>query len=305
MAKSTIHLGIEAGESALKFALLDVKAKKVLRTEVVHLEKSPLSSSAYFENAVNEWMSAHSLPKPACINVALPAYRGTIRDVTLPADADDVHDYLRWELCAALGVSSPDDFYFDYELQPDSRKPVRAVVAAFRRSMLDVFRGIHKKDLQPAVVEPDLFSLLNLYEMADGLASELRCVIKADRAGILAAWGNDSGIVALRWCATTGLGVDPDSEIFPRMAESLAQSIADSGSSYKDAFKTIRICGELSTETGFTDVLAQQLKTQGFELSLWDSFLKLSLNAEGNFPRNVLHCCGAIGVALRAAGDRK
>lgn len=303
MAKTQLNLGIETGDASLKLALFDTKAKKVLRTDVVMLSSHPLDDVAVYEVALSEWLRQNGSPKLESISLALPAGSGVIRDVRIPPDADDADAYIRWELSTVLSTSL-DGYYLDYELFPDRKKPLGAVVAAYRRNWIDSLRtGLRKKELMPTVVEPDVFSLFNLLEMGEGMGSDIHCVVKADRAGILVAWGNTRGPSTVRWCPTGALGIDPDSVVYPLLADALVQVLGDGFSIHNGAKPEVRLCGELSVESGFYEALRSAC--QNYELVLWDSFLKIPLAADGNFPRTVLLCTGAIGAALRSAGDRK
>jgi len=163
--------------------------------------------------------------------------------------------------------------------------------------------GIHKKELVPSIIEPELFSLLNLLEVAEGDDSAIQCVLKADRCGILVVWGSGQGPATVRWCPPGALGVDPDSDVYPRLADTLAQILSEGFEQNKGIQPLVRVCGELAVEPRFFEALAAQAPSMQF--MLWDSFLKLSLSAEGNVPRSVLQCVGAIGAALRSGGDRK
>lgn len=303
MAKAQLKLGIETGDASLKIALFDSKAKKVLRTDVVTLPGFPLDTPAVYENALSEWLQQNNVGKVESVSLAIPASRGVIRYVRIPSDVDNVEEYIRWEFSTVINTPV-DGYYLDYELFPDRKKPLSATVAAFRRRWIDTLRdNLHKKDLKPGVVEPELFSLFNLLEVAEGTGESMQCVVKADRKGILAAWGNSHGPSVVRWCSTGALGVDPDADVYPQLADSLAQILRDGFAEHGEAKSMARVCGELSVESGFFDALVA--KSQGIELVLWDSFLKLPLAADGNYPRTVLLCTGAIGAALRSAGDRK
>ncbi len=303
MAKAQITLGIEAGDSSLKLALLDTKARKLLRVDVLPLQAPALSEVARLENTLSSWLSEHGSPKLSGVCMALPAIHGVLRDLRLPPDADDVDAYIRWELSSALDTSL-DLYYLDYELLPDRKKPTNALVCAYRRAPLDALReGLHRKDLSPSVVEPDLFSLFNLLEVGEGMDAEMRCVVKADRAGIMVAWGNVHGPATVRWVSTGLLGVDPDSSVYPMLAENLSQVLADGFALHHGMESVVRLCGELSVEGGFLEAL--HAKASGLEFLPWDTFLKISLDAEGCPSHTVEQCAAAIGCALRSAGDRK
>lgn len=301
MAKTQLNLGIETSETGLKLALFDSKAKKVLRTDVVAMSQNPLHSVTEFEDALWAWLLQQGSPTLASISVSLPSIHGAIRDIRIPTDTNQPEEYIHWELASSL--STPiDNYYYGADFYPDAKKPQGALVAAFRRAYIDALRSFSNKKLTPTLVEPDIFALLNLLEYSENTDEGMHCVVKADQNGIMAFWGNGHSLGAVRWTSTMGLGVDPDSVMYPKLVENTYRMLMEGFGSPLEGKPQVRLCGELAAQPLFIDLLYQ--KAQEFELMLWDSFLKISLVAEGNTPNSVLNCTGAIGVAVHG-GNRK
>ena len=99
------------------------------------------------------------------------------------------------------------------------------------------------------------------------------------------------GPATVRWVSTGLLGVDPDSSVYPMLAENLSQVLADGFALHHGMESVVRLCGELSVEGGFLEAL--HAKASGLEFLPWDTFLKISLDAEGCPSHTVEQCAAA------------
>jgi hypothetical protein len=282
MANASSHLGIELTGTSLRLALVEPKSKKLLRTAVLPLAAS--TAEAY-DAALSGWLEkeAAALPHFETLTVALPAARGVVRLTEIPAETDSPSEFVEWELGEALDAPL-DAYYHDEIFVPNAKKPVRAVVVAFRKEAVDMLRGeeLRQKGLRPQAVEPDIFSLLNLLEVAEGEDS-LSCIVKAEKSGTLVLWGDSkNGPKALR----VVLPQDASAKVIAKL---LTEGLAPNK-------KRVFLTGEKFCDGNFLEELNE--RARGLDLIPWNSFKKLTLATDAGNPQVLLQCSSAIGAAF-------
>lgn len=101
------------------------------------------------------------------ICVSLPAEFAIVKVFEADPLEDDYGEFLSWELSQQI-VGSIEDYVFDYERLniPGEGESNKFFVTAYRKSDVDkVSKLLKSKKQHPVVVEPDAFSLINIYDM--------------------------------------------------------------------------------------------------------------------------------------------
>lgn len=302
-----ITLGIEVGDSSLKLALHDRSQKKILRTGVVPTASHPLREVELLERTIVEWLEPFPQVNANAITLSIPARLGIVRLVDIPADIKEIREYVEWEFETCINAQRS-EFWMDFHVVPGRSKGSRvAVVGGVRKIWLETLRkGFVRRDLIPAVVELDAFSLMNLLEQGSGVKKGLVCAIKVDTTGVIIAWGQSGVLHALRWVSVSALSTMSRLEAFDALAKDMTkelhQGFAQLGVE-QAAGQIVYLCGDLSIENDFVSALRKS--SPDFLYHLLDSFPALKLDPQLAPEAMAPLCATAIGASFRYREDRK
>lgn len=303
MQDTKLHLGIEVGDVLLKVALFDPMEKKVLKTAVLDTGTSPLDDVPTFENTLQGWLAGKDGVDLESVSVCVSSFRSLVREVFVPPEAAATMDnYLRWYL--GLNVDAEENaYYFDSQiLSGDAKAGYNVLLIAMRRAWVDAVRkGFRNKAIAPKIMEVDALSLLNLMEMGYGFISDMRCIIKADVAGVLLMWIANKDIRAIRCCSTLEIVGKARETAYAQLAKSINEQIMLASETNGVAASEYLLCGELASDVLFVESLRSCLSEQ--PLKLMDSFTNIRLPVAEEDASHVLSCAGAIGVALRGGKE--
>jgi len=284
-----ICLGVEINQDGLKIALVEPDHRNVLKIDAVPASGDSMNDASIYSSVVATWARSNSLPKISSIAVSFPAQSGIIRLVDIPKETDQPFNYVEWEFASAIN-SSPKDYKLDAAYYPNKKKPVRAIVTALRKEIVDSFcsKEVEKSGFRPNCLIADVCALLNLMECSDNLDSHPKCILKADEKFGVAFWGNEAGPLAIR--------------LFPKefLAPNIIIDTLDKGyKGFSKAKRSVKFCGELSANAKYVQELADvatNLK-EAIEIDVWKSLPKFSMEKEVD-PSKLSKCLGAIGATL-------
>lgn len=310
MKKPQFSLGVEVGESFFRLALLETNSSHVLALEHFDVSAYPLRDTGQLEEKLAEWVQRVPEP-PHSITFTVSAGQSQMRRVILPAEVDDVREYLRWEFSTSLS-SSPDEYIFDFHLERPAGKGSRqALVVGLRRAWIDsLVSGFHRKGLLPTQIELDAFSLANLLEQENnGPISDGTAVVKAEREGILLYLFKDGLPESLRWISTlnvrSAFGGPSQAHVMAILAKEVQGVLSGAAFCIGQPVGTPRkvyLCGSLSLFKNFVQTLQA---IEGVDLEIWQNFRKFTLDAAGTSTVHLARCAAALGAALRREGDKK
>jgi hypothetical protein len=302
MSDMKLQLGIEAGDAALKLSLFDPQAKKVLKTSYLPTETSPLDDIYTFETTLQSWLQENDLESIKSIALTVSVFRGLVRQVYIPPEASSsIRDYLSWTLSLMTNID-PDVYYFDYHtLNGDASLGYTVLLIAVRRVWVDAVRkGFRSKKIAPTIFELDVVSLYNLLEYDGALEKGTECLIKADFSGVTIMWMAKDDLKALRCVSTLELVDKSKEEAYLLLSKQVLEQLQLADEENGVSVKRIRLCGELTNDITFVNILREQLN--GYTLTLLDSFANIRLPVDDESTACVLNCVGAIGASLRSAG---
>lgn len=101
------------------------------------------------------------------VAVSLPAEFAIINIFEADLDEENYDEFLNWELSQHI-VGDVEDYAFDYERIniPGENDSNKFFLTAYRKDSVDIVSRLLKgKKQHPVVVEPDAFSLINIFEM--------------------------------------------------------------------------------------------------------------------------------------------
>src|SRR5690554_817114 len=303
MSDMKLQLGIEIGDAALKLALFDPEAKKVLNTAYLATEVSPLDDIYTFESVLQAWLDQHGYDSVDTITLTLSVFRGVFRQIYIPPEASsNIKEYLTWKLNLLTGLK-PDTFYFDYHvLRGDKIVGFTVVLIAVRRVWVDAVRkGFRSKKISPQIFELDVVSIFNLLKQ-DGvfIEDEVQAVIKVDVAGVVLMFFSQDDIKAIRSVSTLELVGKSKDDAFNLLSQRILEQVNLAASENGAHVKTLTLCGELLNDPSFFEIFKS--KFDSYELKLLDFFNNIRLPVDEESVSSILSCVGAIGASLRSSG---
>ena len=293
MAAQNVCLGVEISQEDLKIALVDPGRKHVIKVDVVPTSGNPIGDASIYASVLGSWARSNLLPQINAVAVAFPVCKGIVRLVAIPKEMESgFYDYVNWEFAHATDLK-PGDYQIDAAFYPSQKKPERVVVTAMNKKLVESLNSaeLEKSGFTPSCLIADICALLNLLELSEGLGSQPKCILKADKKFTVAFWGNETGPLTIR--------------LLPGdcVSSSAIADILNSG--FKElpkAKRIVKLCGELSAGAEFTVELMRVLKEQkeSIEVQSWKSLSKFSLEKVGDFSK-LSQCLGAIGATLSCA----
>lgn len=299
MDDTKLQLGIEAGEVLLKVALYDPHEKKVVKTAILDMETNPLDDVASFEATLQAWLSANGDALVESVTLTVPSFRSIVRELFVPPEAGNVREYVEWYL-GTLVNTNVNEYVLDFaELRGSAELGRTVLMIALRKSWVNSIRkGFRNQRIAPKILETDALSVMNLLEAGCGLDSEVKCVVKADVAGVMLLWAAKDDLKAIRCVSTFDLAGKAREEAYSELAENIrcqVESVADLNGISVDTYS---LCGELATDILFVECLKKSLGNS--HLLPLDSFADIRLPVEEESALHVLSCVGAIGASLRS-----
>ncbi len=97
---------------------------------------------------------------------SMPSEYALIKPVMLDADEQDIAGTIQWELGQQV-IGTLDEYVFDYEeIRGAPDEPVKKFLAvAYRRELVNRMAGLVRSvNLKPAIVDLDIFGLVNVFE---------------------------------------------------------------------------------------------------------------------------------------------
>jgi hypothetical protein len=285
-----ICLGVEICQDNLKIALVEPERKNIIKIDAVPTSGNPVNDASIYASVLGSWMRSSSLlAKVNSVAVAFPSYNVIMRLVTIPKETVNANEYVNWEFASAIN-SQASDYQLDISFYPNEKKPVRSIVTAIRKKVIESFRSAKLGDsgFKPNHLIADTCALLNLLEYTEGLSSQPKCVLKADEKFVTACWGNTTGPLGVRLL--------PKDCISPYSVAGILESGYEE---FPKTKKKVKFCGELSAKASFTSELIKEAHNLNVPLQIqpWNSLSKFSLE-KGADSSKLPQCMGAIGATL-------
>lgn len=300
MSDKKLYMGVEVGDASLKVAVFDAEERRVLKTAILETETSPLDDVFAFESVLEGWMEFSKIEAVEAVSVTVPAFRSIVRQVFVPPEASkNLDEYLHWYVSLITNAEAG-SYIVDYQVLGGSDSlGLTVMLIAVRQQWVDNMRkGFRNKALTPKSLDVDVLSVMNLMDFAENM-TELECVVKADYAGVTLLWITKDNLQALRCVSTLALVNKTKEEAYQILVDGIAEQIKiaqDENASI--VTKQLNLCGEMSGDPMFMELLRQKLPE--CQLSLLDSFSNIRLPVEAEDAAAVLSCTGAIGAALYA-----
>ena len=300
MSDTHLHLGLDAGELSLKAVLYDAKEKSVVRVGVLDVPVPPLNDITTFESALQTWLSENSITEWDSVSLTVSSFRAIVRQLFVPPETPDMTEYLSWYLSTVIN-DSPKNYLMDFQIISGNKESGWTVMfIALREEWVNgVRKGFRNKKLSPQIMNVDVASFMNLVELGDEDPSKLRCIIKADIAGVSIMWISKNNLRVLRGVSTLELVGRAQADAYKILSEGIAQQIELAQSENSVNTEKVLICGDISTDPLFMKILTSRLPELQFELL--SSFPKIQVAASEEETALLPLCMGALGVAVQAA----
>lgn len=304
MSDTHLHLGLDAGELSLKAVLYDAKNKSVVRVGVLDVPVPPLNDISTFETALQTWLNDNSITEWNSVSLTVSSFRAHVRQLFVPPETPDIGEYLSWYLSTII-TDSPKHYLMDYEIIGGSKESGRNVLfVALREEWVNgVRKGFRNKKLSPQIMNVDTAAMLNLVEVGDNSPGKLRCIVKADIAGVSLMWLSKNNIRVLRGVSTLELVGREQADAYKILSAGIVEQIELSKSENNVNTETIYICGDISTDPMFIDILKEKLPD--VQVELLSAFPKISVTASEEEATMLPLCLGALGAAVQAAEVKK
>lgn len=300
MSDTKLHLGLEAGELSLKVVLFDAENKAIVKAASLDMPVPPLNDIATLETTLQGWLTENSIEEVASISLAASSFRAVVKQIVVPPEVKEIHDYLVWYLSTLIN-EAPKHYFLDYQvLSEDKEIGTTVLFIALRNEWVDAARkGFRNKKLAPQLMIVDVVSMMNLAEVASETPDGLRCVVKADIAGVSLMWISKDNLRCLRGVSTIDLVGRDQIEAYQILSlgiqEQLNKVKEDCGIETPKFF----LCGDVSTDATFSAILRAVLKDT--EIVLMDSLPYIKLPADADQAALLPLCVGALGAAVQAA----
>jgi predicted butyrate kinase (DUF1464 family) len=145
----------------------------------------------------------------------------------------------------------------------------------------------------------DATALLNLIEVGDDQPTKLRCILKADIAGVSLMWLSKNHLRVLRGVSTLELVGREQEDAYKILSEGIVKQIELAKTENSVNTETIFVCGDISTDALFMDILKAKLPET--QVELLSSFPKIKVSADEAEEALLPLCVGALGAAVQAA----
>ncbi len=300
MSDKKLHLGLGAGDLSLKVVLYDAEEKAVVRAASLDLPAPALNDIATTETVLQGWLSEAGIEDLASVSLTTSSFRSIVKQVVVPNEVPDIREYLTWYLSTL--VNDPVRRYFlDFQvLSEDKDIGTTVLFVALRNEWVDAARkGFRNRKLAPQLMNVDVVSVMNLVEAGLEKPTELRCVVKADIAGVSIMWFQKDNLRCLRGVSTIELVGRDQMDAYQILSYGIAEEISKVKDSLKIDTPKVLLCGDVSTDTLFVDVLKARLPET--EISLMDSFANIKLPENEAEAALMPLCVSALGVAVQAA----
>ncbi|MBQ2560545.1 MAG: hypothetical protein II565_08180 [Fibrobacter sp.] len=297
MSETKLYIGIEVGDTAMKVALVDSSAKKVLKAAVLPTECNPIYDIFLFESTLQQWVDDNHIENVEAVSVTMPATMSIIRKVYIPPEAvSDKEQYLNWYLELFTNAGSNAYIVDSMTLSGDDSLGYNELVMAVRKEWVDALRkGFRSRMLSPKSMEVDVLSLMNVMDVGEKIKDAV-CVVKADFSGVTLAWMRRDELLALRCVSTLSMVGKTEDVAYPILANEIVEqmSLVKSENSI-NGVTDVRLCGEMASNEQFANILMDKLGE--YNVSLLTSLSQLPSDESVN-PIDMICCVGAVGAAL-------
>lgn len=302
MSDTPLHLGLDAGELSLKAVLYDASEKSILHAASLELPVPALSDIPTFEQVLGNWLTEVGVTEPASVSLTVSSFRAIVRQIFVPAEVPDIKEYLDWYLSTI--VNDDNRYFIDFQKLAGSEEDGWTVLfIALRKDYVEAVRkGFRSKKLVPQLMNVDVISLLNLLEVVSKNPSELRCVVKADIAGVSLMWISKENLRLLRGVSTLDLVGRDSVTAYKILANSIAKQIEEAAMEHGVKTDSVNICGDVSTDPEFLAVLRNKLP--GIEVSPLLQFEQFKNPEDESEAALIPLCIGALGVAVQAGEEK-
>ena len=297
MSDTKLYLGIEVGDTAMKVALVDSSAKKVLKAAVLPTECNPIYDIFLFESTLQQWVDENEIKNIEAISVTMPATMSIIRKVYIPPEAvANKEQYLNWYLELFTNADAAAYIVDSKTLSGDDTLGYNDLVMAVRKEWVDALRkGFRSRMLSPKSMEVDVLSLMNVMDVGEKIKDAV-CIVKADFSGVTIVWMRRDELLALRCVSTLSMVGKTEDVAYPILANEIVEQIglAQSENSVKGV-TDVRLCGEMASNEQFANILMEKLGD--YNVSLITELSQLPSDESIN-PIDMICCVGAVGAAL-------
>lgn len=166
MAKRNTISGISINSNYISLVTADLQEAIIQNMSIQPLDVDIEDSWERLEAGLTTLFDEAKL-KGENIAVSLPAEFAIIKVFDVDPQEEDLDEFLEWELSQQI-VGNLEDYVFDYERLkiPGEGETNKFFVTAYRKNAVDkIVKLLKSKKQHPIIVEPDIFSLINIYEL--------------------------------------------------------------------------------------------------------------------------------------------
>lgn len=166
MAKRNTISGISINYNYISIATADLDEGVILNMSIQPLDFDIEDVWERLDDGLTTLFEDMKL-KGENISVSLPAEHAIVKVFEADPLEEDYDEFLSWELSQQI-VGNLEDYVYDYERLniPGENESNKFFLTAYRKSAVDkVSQLIKSKKQHPLVVEPDAFSLINIFEL--------------------------------------------------------------------------------------------------------------------------------------------
>ncbi len=166
MAKRNTISGISINSNYIAIATADLDEGVILNMSIQPLD---IDIEDFWERVAEgfDTLFEDLKLKGENVSVSLPAEFAIIKTFEADPLEDDHDEFLSWELSQQI-VGNLEDYVFDYESLkvPGESESNKFFLTAYRKDTVDKVSALLKSKKQhPVVIEPDAFSLINIFEL--------------------------------------------------------------------------------------------------------------------------------------------
>jgi len=308
--KTRSVIAVELSPAFLKLVEILPDEKRIAAVAIEPLDRARWEKDDYLAEQIKTAIARHCQAHDAELITAVSGNHAILRFIEVPEGEQNILDAVQWDMEQYLARPLY-EYLMDYqEVGGNATKNGTVyLVAAYRRRQVERIQGIMEScGLTLAVLDVDIFAALNALEANyPGMAVGKTLLIKADVSALLCIRAQDGMFAGCE-------SIPIESDVFDLDASARADRFLDLARQIRLHFEnTARtwgtidhavLCGDLAAQETFREAMEDNLSTP---LICLDAFKEMSFvpgtDANAAFMPGAAQCAGALGLALRRAGD--
>ncbi len=304
MAKKTRSIvAVELSPASLKLVEMFPADNRVAAVAIEPLEIGRWGDDSYLEEQIRGAINRHMRAETADLVTSVAGSHALLRRVEIPLGEDNVLDAVQWDMEQYL-ARPLDEYLMDYTIldSGDSEKGTVCLVAAYRRSEAErIQRLLESGGFPLAILDVDILAALNAFEANyPDLQAAHSFLIKADASSVLCIRAQNG--ILLEYDVLSYAPAETEDDSLPELVDQIRTLFEAVNSAW--GIDNVVLCGDLVVREAFREALAAALPRF---LTCLDAFKEISfvpgMESNAAFMPLAAQCAGALGLALRRAGD--